>query len=994
MSELKIYSPNNTLITATPDFIYSGAAMGEKNITCTLSSPVALEVKPKCYVTFRGEKYFMRDDATVKRIAKTNWSGEALQYSCVFKSKQTDLVDCDFLDYVLNNDMYYTGMGSFSFWGDVYDLARRIQACLDQEFTGSNKWTILMPCTGFDTPQPVASIARTARSLNSETKQISPSDENCWNALTRANSDFGFFFYLDTSRQEIFIGVPYPEFKVDGQLIAFEYGKGKGAYEIQRDVEAGTIVTRLRVRGSNRNIPRDYLRSEAYPRFTQNLQLPVFRETVAQARPTDYLLADQSLIDYFGIRPGTKTFDDIFPSIEGMVDANGHAIDTIHAIEALDDTINPDGSLVQSYFYVYLYDMGFDLNDFLTAEDATLSMKTGYCVTDFKIVEAKALTATDPYYSEGCRWKYRLEKDVTSSANYVLPSGNVKPKLGDKFVLLYILMPESYILQTEERLEGAAQKYLDENSKSKISYTISLDEIYFANRPVVADALKEGVSLIIKDNELGDTIAEDGSRYTLKSVQNLTITYRKEQSIPSYQMTMADQVKANPINRIENEVSDVKENTVNQGTQNTVNRRNGVRNSRNLTALRNLVFDTDGYFDPDNIRPNSIETLYLAVGAKSQDFTTNMINLKAFKDDEGYKINISTGYINHRALWWGGGSEAPSDINRFTWGVNTELTQLLPEDATPYYVYAKAERATQLAMWYVSDEKLNFDYDTNHYYLLMGVVYPVEGNRRDIALTNGRAYIAGGSIYGDVIRSINYVEDDSNEGSKYDLNSGSIRIGNTLKGLVFDTVNRVFKFFGIDLEIRNTSDEIVAKIDGNDGSAMFAKGNAMFGATGDVNVTGTIQSNNDEGYKIKLDPVDRSLKLITQLDLIVASLKQYSNGADDYGAVLDMQNNGNSHARFTPYDMQYYDTASNKAFKFTLLSGVGGYPRGMFLGDSRDGNLSEGSNYPYFLVDPYTSNGKLKIILKDLPTNAQGLDNYQLWLNNGKLDIYITEESN
>lgn len=159
----------------------------------------------------------------------------------------------------------------------------------------------------------------------------------------------------------------------------------------------------------------------------------------------------------------------------------------------------------------------------------------------------------------------------------------------------------------------------------------------------------------------------------------------------------------------------------------------------------------------------------------------------------------------------------------------------------------------------------------------------------------------------------------------------------------------------------------------------------------EVYLRGKFESNKN-GYRIVIDPVDRSMKLIAEDNTEVASLKQYSNGSEDYGAVLDMQNNGNSRARFTPYDMQYRDIGSNKAFKFTLLAGVGGYPRGMFLGDSRDGNLSEGSNYPYFLVDPYTSNGKLKIILKDLPTDTFGLDNYQLWLNNGKPDIYIAEE--
>ena len=780
---LKIYNPSGKLVTATQDFSYSGSAMGEKTISSTLLSAQKLDLPPNSYTEFRGERYLVRNEPSIKRTSATGIRGDAFQTSIVFSSKQYELVDCDFMDYVLNDDMYYTGMDSFSFYGDVYDLCRRIQANLDGRYSGDGRWVILMPSKGYDDPQPVANIGWSDRVLESETLQISPSNENCWNALARSNSDFGFFFYLDTAKKLIYVGVEYPEFKVEDELITFEYGKGNGLYEIQRDVEANTVITKLRVKGSDRNIDRNYLRDESFPRFTQNLQLPVFRGTRHQARPTDYLLADQKLVDYFGVRPGNKTFDDIYPSITGMKDSGNNAIDEIHAIEQLDDTVAANGNLTQSYFYVYLYDLGFDVNEFLTSEDATMSMKTGYCAgIDFKIVEASPLSATEPYYSEGCRWKFRLEKDVTSSANYVIPSGNVKPKNGDKFVLLYILMPESYVTQAEERLEEAAQKYLDENSRSKISYTVNLDEIYLANRPVVAQALKEAISMRIVDNDLGDTEADDGSFYTVKSVQSLVITYKAEQQIPSYQITLAEKIVSNPISRIENEIRDIAENVQNNGSQNTVNRRNGVRNSRNLRALKDTVFDTDGYFNDEHLRPLSIETPYLAVGAKSRDFTTNGIEIKTYKSGEVFRASLSTGYINHRAYWWGGGDAPSEGSDQYTWGVNNSLDMELPGNDKMYYIYVKAERSSQLAGWHVSTEQLVFDFDINYYHFLLGVIFPASDDRRDVSFKYGMSYITGGAIYGDVIKSINYADDDSNEGSMYDLNNGKIRIGNKDNG--------------------------------------------------------------------------------------------------------------------------------------------------------------------------------------------------------------------
>ncbi|SHG04589.1 hypothetical protein [Dysgonomonas macrotermitis] len=994
--QLKIFNPSGEPVTVTRDFTYTGGAMSEKRVTTTIMSARKLDLPIGSYLEFRGERYTLRDESSIKRTAGTNMRGDAFSTTLVFTSGQYEISNCDFLDYVLGDDMYYTCMDSFSFYGDVYDLGRRIQANLDAEY-GIDRWKVLMPYSGSETPKPIREIGWTERSLDSETKQISPSNENCWNALTRANSDFGFFFYLDTAKKEIYIGVPYPEFKVNDQLVEFAYGKGNGLYEIQRNIEANTVITRLRVKGSDRNIPRDYLRTDAFPRFTQNLQLPVFRETLDNPRPTDYILADQTLIDYFGIRPGTKVFDDIYPSIEGMVDTNGNAIDTIHAIEELDDTIKPDGTLVQSYFYVYLYDLGFDINDYLTSEDPTLSMKTGYCVTDFKIVEAIAIKDGEPYYSEGCRWRFRLEKDVTSAANYVLPSGNVKPKYGDKFVLLYILMPDNYILQAEQRLLEAAQAYLAENSKSKISYTINLDEIFFANRPLVANALKEGVSLRIKDNELGDMEYPDGTRYTVKSVQSLVIAYNEERQLPSYQITLTDKIASNPINRIQSEVDENKENIINESTQNTVNRRNGIRNSRNLRDLKNTIFDTDGYFNDEHLRPLSIETPYLAVGAKSRDFTVNGINIKTYKSGDTFRVSLSTGYINHRAYWWGGGDEPSEGSDKYTWGINDSLDMELPDNDKMYYIYIKAERSSQLAEWYISEEQLMFDFDINYYHFLLGVIFPVSEDRRDTSFKYGMSYISGGAIYGDVIKSINYVDDESNEGSMYGLNDGTLRIGNSDSGMdygvtekntlsIFGKLNAVLAQLGGFLVDNEKFQSLMKDADGNpnillngtDGSGHVAAGNAAWDATGNLLISGKFESNNDQGDKIIIDPHARNLTFVgadTGIDVTIGKNTTFASPTVAYDSVV-ISNGSGVRSELLAGSLNVY-VEGNKTFGTLSGSGVGFHY-----------NRQE-TDETAFDASVATINGEniLLVILKNCPKSPDGLPVGALWNNNGTIGI-------
>lgn len=791
---LPIFNKAGIQIASAREFTFSAEAMGEKKITTTIKSPIKIAFVPFCYVTFKGENYYLQSEAPGKRTAASGYRGDALEYNLTFKSKQTDLVNCDFLDYLLDGGQYYSGMGEFSFYGDVYDLAKRIQANLNIEYTGGDAWTIKMPKTGYSDPQPISSIGISQRSLESENKTITVSDENCWNALTRAYDDYGFNFYLDTSDKSIYIGVTYPQLVVGEDNVVFEYGKGKGLYEINRDIDDSGLITRLRAYGSDKNIPDGYMHTGS--RLVTRLQLPSYRDTQSDPVPTDYILASSELIDYYGIRPGKKIFDDIYPTIEGITDGNGHRIDSVHSVEDIIDGTDDNGDYLQSSFWIRLYDMGFDINDLLVSEAAKISMKSGLCASvEFDIVEAVEVPnpggGDDPdYYSEGVRWKYRLEKNTSYSSNYVLPSGNMLVAPTDTFVILNISMPETYVLAAEANLLTEAQAYLAENNSSKISYSVNLDEIYFANNPLIENVLREGRSVKIIDNDLGDATDDGGlTYYTIKSIQNLTIRYQEGKLLPSYNVTLSESLIASRLDRVDNEISNNAENINQTVVQTGRDRRNAVRNTRNLRALKNYTYDADGYFDVDRIKPLSIETKYLAVGAKSSNFSTNGVKGKTYTDS-GYYINITAGFINHREIWWtpNDGTDpliAPAEgSERYSWAINDPVTFEMTDDDNPYYVFVRANKISGVADWLVTTEQKYYQ-DTTYFYFQLGTVEKPSEGRRDLILVNGMAFISGGQIYGDNLQSINYTEESSNTGSKYGLNDGTIRIGNTQKGLTY-----------------------------------------------------------------------------------------------------------------------------------------------------------------------------------------------------------------
>ena len=58
----------------------------------------------------------------------------------------------------------------------------------------------------------------------------------------------------------------------------------------------------------------------------------------------------------------------------------------------------------------------------------------------------------------------------------IVPNENLKPAVGDQYVLLDIIMPESYISAAETRLQESTQAYLDEKSKNLEYYEAQVDE--------------------------------------------------------------------------------------------------------------------------------------------------------------------------------------------------------------------------------------------------------------------------------------------------------------------------------------------------------------------------------------------------------------------------------------------------------------------------------------------------------------------------------------
>jgi hypothetical protein len=513
MGRFTVYSKDGQTVRCVLDKLeYTGVFMAERACTSTFISDVKINFDVFDYIDYRGERFELELLPTVKKISKHQYS-----YDLNFVSLKYELERCMMRNIVpSDNGIVYPTPLVVEFTGTVKYLAERIQACLDAMY-GKGVWSITL-----------------ADGVDSEEKNISMSNQNCWSALSLVNTEYKLNYFV--KGRSVTIGGAEPVVNN-----VFEYGKGKGLYEIERISDADTgIVTKLRAYGGTRNLDYSYPKK---PEWTDSilpanyalsplrLMLPSFKTDGV----TDFVLASNEAIAKYGIREGVITYDDIYPSITGMKNSAGQAIDEIKSVDAIT-------SETQLTFTVQLYDLGFDLNESLTAQ---LSMKSG-ALQGYAFTITKIVKASDGSYTLTLG-RNTLEESDTD--NFTVPNKDWNMKAGDRFVLLNILMPQEYIRAAENRLLERAKEYLAKYSSTNYSYNIGVDEIFMARNANFYNEIMEGKRLTVNDPEMGID-------HENVIIQSLSIK-EGEGLIPTFEVTLNNEPSASTLERIQGQISEI-----------------------------------------------------------------------------------------------------------------------------------------------------------------------------------------------------------------------------------------------------------------------------------------------------------------------------------------------------------------------------------------------------------------------------------------------------
>lgn len=242
---ITLYNENDVRIRDIRIYEINDADMGESTITASVKFDQVMQFHPDWYVLVDGEKYKL---GVTEPSGKRSTTQINVEYSLTFHSSREDLKRYTFMDFVeYGSGNPQPSQHTFS-----------VQACTLAQFVSrfntnlryylGSIWS--MELSDDADPSIVANLTFDRASI--------------WDVLLNVYSNYGVRWTIrnDNGIMSIIVGKDATELQT-----IFEYGNGNGLISVERTNPMERIVTRLRGKGSERNLPANYFHAatDAYP---------------------------------------------------------------------------------------------------------------------------------------------------------------------------------------------------------------------------------------------------------------------------------------------------------------------------------------------------------------------------------------------------------------------------------------------------------------------------------------------------------------------------------------------------------------------------------------------------------------------------------------------------------------------------------------------------------------------------------------------------------
>lgn len=361
----------------------------------------------------------------------------------------------------------------------------------------------------------------------------------------------------------------------------------------------------------------------------------------------DAYVDDEDAMEEYGIREGCVFFDgsstelgEIKPTIQGMtveqIRAAGYDIDipsndnmlldevllvtyakdvNEEVIDDIDDGFPAkngvsDAELKRLDFYIYIKDIGFDIKNYLSSQNAQIQMMSGFCGSRmFELVNTtanptavkvyvknvktnnysgktivcerdvltekmyNALTSGKSDYFAVKAWRVRCKRTYDEGLMRYFPNSDYpmqwrlryEPRAmdvsqgiahSDAFSLLNIEMPRVYVDAAAQWMKEETLRYIKNHNHAQEAYNLKMDNIFLERYPqwMTMGLLREGNMIMVKDDDLGIDVSPFRDSFEKRwYIETLSIR-EAENSLPDVSVTLRRDKEMSTFERISNQV--------------------------------------------------------------------------------------------------------------------------------------------------------------------------------------------------------------------------------------------------------------------------------------------------------------------------------------------------------------------------------------------------------------------------------------------------------
>ena len=345
--------------------------------------------------------------------------------------------------------------------------------------------------------------------------------------------------------------------------------------------------------------------------------------------------------------------------------------------------------------------------------------------------QSGALAGYDLAIAEDDGWDYttkRIKVLQNEEENALKVPGDIHIAVGDRFTLFNLRMPQSYVTKAEEELRQKAEAWLSKKCEKLVRLRGKCDDILFRQNKIHVAC---GQMVMIVDERLG---IEREIRCTKvkRYVENEERPYR-------YEITLSDYLDTNGFKDFVKEV----ENT-NEEIKKELKPLAGwtKRAWRDVMETFDMMFDPEGEYFTEKIKPLAVQTAQMIVGTNSQQMDFVGVTFQPNKNGNPNLFGNTSGRLDHFTI---------DQTSVRTWSISAGEYTL--DGSSAYYVYAKCSRTGNTGSIICTTQQIRLEDDADYWHFWVGVLNSPNDGARSWAPMYGFTEITGQFITTGVIKS-------------------------------------------------------------------------------------------------------------------------------------------------------------------------------------------------------------------------------------------------